>query len=106
MEHMNIFAQDAQATRVDTHVDQMLEQLKRLLVENINPELKLDQIDPDDSILEDGLGLDSIKVVELIVLIEKNFGFTFTEDELSMDAFASLRTLAKFVADRRGRQTV
>lgn len=99
-----MFVQDPQATRADTHVDQVLEQLKRLIVEKINPALNLAEIDVDDSILEDGLGLDSIKVVELIVLIEKNFDFTFSEDELSMDAFASLRTLAGFVAERRGRQ--
>lgn len=75
----------------------MVEQLKQLLVSKINQNLTLEQIDGNSSILEDELGLDSIMVVEFIVLLEKTFGFTFSEDDLSMDAFASLNTLAAFI---------
>lgn len=85
---------------VAPHVDEVLAQLKRLLVEKVNPALKLQEIDANASILEDELGLDSIMVVEFIVLLEKNFGFTFAEDDLSMEAFASLDTLAAFIVHK------
>jgi len=79
------------------HLHDMVEQLKQLLVSKINPKLTLEQIDGNSSILEDELGLDSIMVVEFIVLLEKTFGFTFSEDDLSMEAFANLETLAAFI---------
>ena len=82
---------------VATNVENVIEQLKQLLVSQVNKNLKLEEIDTDASILDDELGLDSIMVVEFIVLLEKNFGFTFAEDDLSMDAFASLQTLAAFI---------
>lgn len=79
---------------------EIIEQLKHLLVSQINPKLTLEQIDKNSSILEDDLNLDSIMVVEFIVLLEKNFGFTFSENELNMDAFASLETLAAFISEK------
>ena len=81
-------------------VTEVLEQLKTLLVEKVNPALNRDTIDANASILEDELGLDSIMVVEFIVLLEKNFGFTFGEDDLSMEAFASLNTLSAFIVHK------
>lgn len=85
---------------VATNVENVIEQLKQLLVSQVNKNLKLEEIDTDASILDDELGLDSIMVVEFIVLLEKNFGFTFAEDDLSMDAFASLQTLAAFIVHK------
>ncbi len=82
-------------------VDPIIEQLKELVIEQLNPNLKPAEIDADASILEGGLGLDSIMVVALINLLEERFAFSFAEDELNMDIFATLRTLARFIADRR-----
>jgi acyl carrier protein len=82
-------------------VDQIIEQLKHLIIEQLNPNLTPEELDADASILEGGLGLDSIMVVALINLLEERFAFTFAEDELSMDTFANLRTLANFIAARR-----
>jgi acyl carrier protein len=82
-------------------VDQIIEQLKYLIIEQLNPNLTPEELDADASILEGGLGLDSIMVVALINLLEERFAFTFAEDELNMDTFANLRTLANFIAARR-----
>lgn len=89
-----------QSDLIAPHVDEVINQLKQILVTQINPNLKLAEIDSEASILEDELGLDSIMVVEFIVLLEKNFGFTFAEDDLSMDAFANLQTLAAFIVHK------
>ncbi len=82
------------------HVADVIDQLKQLLVSKINPNLKLEEIDSNALILEDELGLDSIMVVEFIILLEKNFGFVFAENDLSMDAFANLQTLAAFIVHK------
>ncbi|MGH8654984.1 MAG: acyl carrier protein [Gammaproteobacteria bacterium] len=82
-------------------IDQIIEQLKHLIIEQLNPNLTPEEIDADASILEGALGLDSIMVVALINLLEERFAFTFAEDELNMESFATLRTLAHFIAGRR-----
>ena len=51
----------------------------------------------DVSLLEDGLGLDSIALVELISLIEENFNVQFGEDDLKLEAFANVQTLAQHI---------
>jgi acyl carrier protein len=76
------------------------EVLKQLIIKHV-PGLSLEKIDPAASILEEGLGLNSLTLVDFIVLVEKTFGFTFAEEELSMETFSSLLTLAKFIANRQ-----
>ena len=53
---------------------------------------------------EDGVGLDSLDAVELVVLLEKHFGIKVsTPDEVS-EAFATLSTLADFILEQKGGQ--
>jgi acyl carrier protein len=68
---------------------------------NLDVNVRYEDIHPDAPLLEEGLGLDSLAIVELITLIEDKYGFEFGEDDLNMDAFANLRSLARVVAARR-----
>lgn len=78
-----------------------IEQLKALVAGKLDVNLKHEEIRADAPLLDEGLGLDSLAIVELITLIEEKFGFEFGEDDLNMEAFANLRSLAKVVDDRR-----
>ena len=74
------------------------EQLKKLLVEN----LALDDINPeeikDDEILfGDGLGLDSLDAVEIVVILQRNFGLEIQDMEQGQKIFYSIETLANYV---------
>lgn len=82
----------------------IIEQLKTIIAERLDTNIRREEITPEASLLEDGLGLDSIMVVELVSLIEEHFGFQFKEEELDLKILTSLRTLAAFVASKQSLQ--
>lgn len=78
-----------------------LSRIKHLLVEA----LRLEGVDPakiadDAPLFGEGLGLDSVDALELVVAIEKEFGIRIENSEVGKEAFVSVNTLAAFV-DRR-----
>jgi acyl carrier protein len=58
-------------------------------------------IDPDAPLIGGGLGLDSIDTLELLVLLEKDYGVTVPDVNAGRRVFASLRSLAEYVIDHR-----
>jgi len=78
-------------------IENTIEQLQTIIAEQLDVNITREDIDPDSNLLEEGLGLDSIAIVELITLIEENFGFEFDEDGLDMEAFHTVRTLAAYI---------
>jgi acyl carrier protein len=82
--------------------DELKHQLKVLVVEG----LKLDGTRPDDirdnePIFVEGLGLDSIDALELVVLVEERFGVSIPDEEVGKLAFASIDARADFVLANR-----
>lgn len=78
------------------------EQLKRIIIEGIN----LEEVHPEDIVdaaplFGEGLGLDSLDAVELVVLIQKHFGIEIKDMEEGREAFRSIDSLAAFVEERR-----
>jgi acyl carrier protein len=72
--------------------------LKVMLIEG----LKLENTQPADiedaaPIFVEGLGLDSIDALELVVLVEENFRVTIPDEEVGQRAFASIDALADFI---------
>jgi acyl carrier protein len=74
--------------------------LKSLISNDLDVNIKESEISFDVSLYEDGLGLDSIAIVDLIVLMEKEFSFTFEENELNADLFKNLNSLAQFIEQK------
>jgi acyl carrier protein len=74
------------------------ERLKRIIAEQLDVNIALEDIGDEQPLFEGGLGLDSVAVMEFITLIEENFGFEFAEDELNLKPFGNLRSLTDFVA--------
>ena len=78
------------------------EQLKKIIIEGIN----LEEVRPEDIVdaaplFGDGLRLDSLDAVELVVLIQKHFGIEIKDMEEGREAFRSIDSLAAFVEERR-----
>ena len=79
-------------------LEEIRSELKELLVVN----LALDDITPeeieDDGVLfGEGLGLDSLDAVEIVVLIQRNYGLEIIDEEQARELFQSVNTLARWV---------
>ena len=86
-------------------LDQTIGRLRQIIAEQMDVNLRLEEIDPDTPLFEGGLGLDSIALMEFITLIEEHFAFQLAEDELNMEPFQNLRILAQFVNQKLEMQT-
>ena len=78
-------------------------ELADMLVEVLHLEMAASDIDPTAPLYGDqGLGLDSIDILEIAVAISKKYGFKLRSDDPDNDrTFGSLRALAAHVAERR-----
>ncbi len=60
-----------------------------------------EDIGDDDRFVGGNLGIDSIDVLELVLMLEKDYGVKIESKEMGMEAFASVRALAEFVGKNR-----
>jgi acyl carrier protein len=72
-----------------------------MLADEMDLGLVAHQIDENVPLLEDGLGLDSIVIVELIASVERRFDFEFQDADLRTSSFESLTALAGVIRRRR-----
>ena len=81
-------------------------ELKRQIIE----ELKLEDIKPGDiqddaPLIGDGLGLDSIDALELVVLLEKYHGVKIMDEEVGKKVLASVNSMAEFIMEEKAKAT-
>jgi|ERR1700680_1756111 acyl carrier protein len=90
-------------TEVPCMLQQPFEQeIARLIVETLQLEITPDAIAPEAALFNEGLGLDSIDALELVLAISRGYGIEMkADDERNGQIFASLRNLARFVETHR-----
>jgi len=87
---------DAAAAALELELKELI--IESLMLQDMSPE----DIDSDAPLLVDGLGLDSIDVLELAMAIHKRYGIkTKADDAQNREIFASVRNLAGYVAEHR-----
>lgn len=83
-------------------MEELIQNLKVEIIEVLNlEEMEPDDIDTDAPLFGDGLGLDSIDALELIVLLEKNYGIKITDPKDGRKIFYSVRTMAEFITENQ-----
>jgi acyl carrier protein len=80
--------------------EELILQLKKLIIER----LKLEEVSPEDignndPLFGEGLGLDSIDALELVLGLEKEYGVIIPDAEVGQKVFQSVRTIAQYVVD-------
>ncbi|MBK6400952.1 MAG: acyl carrier protein [Rhodocyclaceae bacterium] len=80
----------------------LLAEVADLMVAALNLDNAAGAIDPDAPLFGEGLGLDSIDILEVALAVSKRYGFQLrSDDEDNVRIFASLRSLADHVAQHR-----
>jgi acyl carrier protein len=83
----------------------LIDELKALLINGLHlEEITADEIDVNEPLFGDGLGLDSIDALEIAVLLDRQYGIKITsEEDKNREIFASLSALADFIAQNRSK---
>ncbi len=77
-------------------------ELKEKIVEKLNLEdVAVEEIDDNDSLFGDGLGLDSIDALELIVMLDKDYGIKLSDPKEGKTIFESVNTMATYIKEHR-----
>ena len=79
-------------------MEKLIQELKEEIIEALNLEdMEADEIDADEALFGDGLGLDSIDALELIVLLEKNYGIKIEDPKDGKEIFYSVNSMAQYI---------
>ena len=84
----------------DSPADRFIDELRIKIVEALNlQDISPEEIDPDEQLVGGRLGIDSIDVLEMVMMVEKEYDLTIDNRELGTIVFASIRTLSAFIDD-------
>lgn len=77
-------------------------ELKEKIITSLNLEdISVEDINDDDMLFGEGLGLDSIDALELIVMLDKDYGIKLTDPKEGKKIFESIETMAKYIEENR-----
>ena len=86
----------------EMELPEIRKKLKKLLVENLSLEdIKPEEIKDDEILFGEGLGLDSLDAVEIVVLLQRNFGLEVKDMKEGQKIFYSIDTLANYVYENK-----
>lgn len=89
----------------DAKKEEQLSEIKAKLKHLLIEQLSLEDVSPEDitddgELFGDGLGLDSLDAVEIVVLLQRNFGLEVKDMEQSREVFRTVNSLAEYVYSR------
>ena len=91
-------------SKIIIYMDKLKAQLKEQILEALSlDEMKPEEIDDNAPLFGEGLGLDSIDALELIVLMEKQYGIKLSNPAEGKEVFKSINVMAAYIAKNRTR---
>ena len=86
-------------------IDELIKELRQELVKQLNLEDMLpENFDENTPLFGEGLGLDSIDSLELVVLLDRNYGLKLKDPKEGRTVFYSIRTMAEYIYNNRPQQ--
>lgn len=83
-------------------MEALKQELKEKIIDILNLEdIKLEEINDNDALFGDGLGLDSIDALELIVMLDKDYGIKLVDPKEGKTIFQSIETMATYIKENR-----
>ena len=83
-------------------MSELKEELKAKIIEQLNLEdVAVADIEDDDALFGDGLGLDSIDALELIVMLDKDYGIRLSDPKEGRKIFESVQVMADYIQEHR-----
>lgn len=85
-------------------MEELKQELKSKIIEQLNLEdINIDDINDTDPLFGDGLGLDSIDALELIVMLDKDYGIKLSDPKEGRSIFESVEVMAKYISEHRSK---
>lgn len=79
------------------------QELKEMIINDLGMKhIKLEEFDDDTMLFGEGIGLDSLDAVELVVLIQKKYGIKVENIESNREALATITSLSAFIREQQG----
>ena len=83
-------------------MEDLITKLKEQVIEQLNLEdISPEDIDASEPLFGDGLGLDSIDALELIVLLEREYGIKINDPSEGKKIFTSIETMARYIQENK-----
>jgi acyl carrier protein len=88
---------------IDPHND-LIEKIKNLIIQRLKlVDMTPEMIESNAPLFGEGLGLDSIDALELVLGLEKEFGVIIPDAEVGKKVFQSVKTMAQYVLEQQGK---
>ena len=82
-------------------IEELIPQVKAGIIRQLNIDITPDALDENMALFGEGLGLDSIDALELIVMIDRDFGIKIGDPKEARKIFQSVRVMAEYIRDNR-----
>jgi acyl carrier protein len=83
-------------------MEALKQELKEKIINILNLEdVQVEDVNDNDALFGDGLGLDSIDALELIVMMDKDYGIKLADPKEGKAIFQSIETMAKYISENR-----
>ena len=83
-------------------MEELRQELKEKIIEQLNLEdVAIEEIEDNDPLFGEGLGLDSIDALELIVMLDKDYGIKLSDPKEGKKIFQSVEVMANYIGEHR-----